>query len=218
MADFLSTWAGWISTVVAGLSALGTAFKFGRPLAARHVRAYRTAFNISEKWGPNAGEKLRQIVQDMSRERAQISLRVDVIARKLNVGVYVCDATGRITYASEQLVEMFGLDSTQMLGLGWLQAVDDKSRALADVKFAYDNGVPYESAYVITNVRTGEKHCCSARAYPVNADGLVTEHVGFVEFVYGESGRCPYARGGVSSCPMTRGQCPLAPKSPAPSL
>ena len=214
MADFLSTWAGWISTVVAGLSALGTAFKFGRPLAARYVRAYRTAFNISEKWGPNAGEKLRQIVQDMSRERAQLTLRVDLISRRLNMGCFVCDSTGRLTYVSEPMVEMFGMDSTQMLGHGWLSALDDRARALADVRFAFDNNVPYESSYVITNQRTSEKHCCAARSYPVTVGGVVAEHVGFVEFVYGESGRCPFARGGVSSCPMTRGACPLAPRSP----
>ncbi len=211
--------AGVIAGIIGSASVIAGAvygfYRWAAPHATRHVTAYRAAMGIGDKWGPDAGALIRKLIQDLSRDSSQVSLRIDMLARHLNLGVYVCETDGRMSYVNDALSEMFGLDSTEMLRHGWLSAVDDRRQAFEDLRFSLANAIPYEGAYVVVNQRTGERQCCATRAYPVVSDGVVTCYVGYVEPVDGESGRCPVSRRMIASCPMTNGTCPVKCKDGA---
>lgn len=206
----LGTIAGVIGSIGAAAGVVYGFYRWAAPVTSRHVVAYRAAMGIGDRWGRDAGQTIRKLIQDVSRDTKEMSHKVEVLARHLNVGIYVCEVDGSFNYVNDALSEMFGLDSTAMLRHGWLTAIDGRRQAFETLKFSLDNKIPHEDAYVVINQRTRQRMCCSAKAYPIIVDGVLTCYMGYIEPVGGDSGKCPLARKIVDKCPMTNdGGCPI---------
>lgn len=86
-----------------------------------------------------------EILKSKSRTLVLLSVHVD--------GVYECDANGNCIWTNKALQDMFGLNENELLGNGWLLAIDEKDRidVWNDWKECIDKNIPYQSTYRITN-------------------------------------------------------------------
>ena len=83
--------------------------------------------------------------------------------------LFECDINGRCTMANKNLCELFGLDTHDMLGSGWLLSLLETDRARVwDIWIgAVKAGIPYEATYTVVNRRTHQHVLCIAYASPL---------------------------------------------------
>ena len=69
--------------------------------------------------------------------------------------MYICDKEGACTWTNEYLNNIFGLDSQEMLGFGWLTSIhrDDRKRVNEEWMYSINNNIPYDSYYLVINSR-----------------------------------------------------------------
>lgn len=115
---------------------------------------------------PNGGgsisDKLDQALQ-LARKADQRSI---VLTERAQIAVYECDSNGSCTFVNSILARIFGMERSEMLGNGWLKAIDseDKTRVYNTFIEAIRNKIPYNSHYTVVNQKTGEKVKCFASA------------------------------------------------------
>lgn len=98
-------------------------------------------------------------------------------------GVYQCEASGEWKWVNHRMTELFGVDSSEMLGRGWLMAVDSDQRGAvwASWQEALTKDIPYEDRFEITNRRTGERlHIQTLAVVCRNGHGTPVGYLGMV--------------------------------------
>lgn len=115
---------------------------------------------------PNGGgsisDKLDMALQ-LARKADQRSI---ALTERAQIAVYECDSKGNCTFVNSILARLFGMERSEMLGNGWLKAVDseDKNRVYQTFLEAIHNKIPYNAHYTVINQKTGEKIKCFASA------------------------------------------------------
>lgn len=100
---------------------------------------------------------------------------------------FECDAAGSCVYASRTLGELFGMPTHDMLGNGWLEAMDgatERSRVSNNWRFSMNQNTPWLETYRVHNRKTGERFLAEAHTFVSrNRDGKILRMFGVVERV-----------------------------------
>ncbi len=93
------------------------------------------------------------------------------IGESIDFGVWVCDATGRNTYASESFLKLTGLTQAQCSGDGWAAILhpEDRERTIAAWKECVRTGGDWDVEHRVRGV-DGRWHPVLARGVPVRDD------------------------------------------------
>lgn len=105
--------------------------------------------DIEKNFGKEAGRILKDIIQQRGLEIVIDEMRLNIIENTIGIGIFICDISGKCTYANKTLARMFGISQAEMLGNGWLTPIVDKQKAYLNWKFSVDNGTPYRDDYQI---------------------------------------------------------------------
>jgi PAS domain S-box-containing protein len=121
---------------------------------------------IREQLRPNGGnsmyDKLSEVVKTVLVER---DARHFQWANE-DTAVWECDGDGKCVWVSKKLAELFGMENAQLLGKGWLGAVeyDERERVWKRWTRSVQQGIPYEDHYIIVNQKSGLRVACKATA------------------------------------------------------
>lgn len=115
---------------------------------------------------PNGGGSIADKLDLTLRLAQKADRRSLVLTERAQIAVYECDSEGSCVFVNSILARLFGMERSEMLGRGWLKAVDseDKNRVHQSFLDAIRNKIPYSSSYTIINQKTGERIKCFASA------------------------------------------------------
>lgn len=175
VSEQLERTAGWLAVVAGVVVATWQRFK-------TLARAIVIANDFNTHFGPQAAGTIRSVLDVVSRSQSEQQVRQKIAERHLRLGIYICGKDGQCTYANEWLCEHFGIDSTRMIGMGWLDAVAavDKQRVFQEWVNAVENGLPYRTSYMVHNRQSDETWQARTEAFAVNRGGQVVFYVGYV--------------------------------------
>jgi PAS domain S-box-containing protein len=132
----------------------------------------RIAF-IYDQVRPNGGNSL----YDITMETKKVAL-IERDARHFQWAMgekatMECDSSGQCVWVSRRMAEIFGLEHAEMLGRGWLDAVDHKTRAKVWERWqdAIESRIPYADEFLVINQSTSDKVWCRASAQAAIIDG-----------------------------------------------
>lgn len=115
--------------------------------------------SLNKEFSVNSGKSIKDQINRIDDATRLAELRSKLIASNLlTTGAYECDAQGLCTWVNNALCELYGLTEEQMLGNGWLAAVDESERAEVWNQW-HENiklDIPHESKYTIYNRKTRE--------------------------------------------------------------
>lgn len=173
-----------------GLAAvLGGGLLACRKWLARGIAAVRVLLSFGEHFGSDPARTISRLLEGIQRSQGVSEVERRLIARHLDFAFYICGPDGQCTAANEVLCEMFGLDSTQFTGYGWLEAIVEREEVHRKWTYAIQNGLPYNAEYTVANHRTGERFQASTEALAyVAKDGTVVCYVGYVRRIAGHAG------------------------------
>lgn len=140
--------------------------------------------SLHREFSVNSGKSIKDQMNRIDNITRLAELRSKLIAGSLlSTGAYECDEVGNCTWTNLALQNLFGLSSEEMLGNGWLVAIDDSDRA--DVWLSWQNsiklGIPYEIVYTVNNRKTNQTFKCRASAITHKAiDGKILGYYGTV--------------------------------------
>ncbi len=146
----------------------------GAAKIARNITARREAERRVEAIAID-NARLYQSARDEIAERVRVEAalrRSDRIYRaigdSIDYGIWVCDADGRNTYASESFLELVGMTQEQCANFGWKSILhpDDAERAIAALKDCVQRGGIWNIEHRIRGV-DGRYHPVLARGVPV---------------------------------------------------
>ncbi len=176
-------WVGTLQTVGTwGLILVSLLAAFWRRLV-RIYRSLSVAAGMYDRWGANPAATIHEMLEVATRARSEDALRVGILERIVGVGIYLCDSSGKCHAVNEVLCELFGRDSQDMRGKGWLGAIIEKDRNRVNQEWTNSiaTGVPYSTTYVIHNERLGQEITCYTEAYAiVSPNGQIVGFVGWV--------------------------------------
>lgn len=175
-------WTSWPERILGAAAALGGMLVFARRWLGRWYRAIVLLHAFGEHFGENAPATIERLLANIDRTQGRGEVERRLLAEHLRLALYVCSPDGACTAANEPLCELFGLDSSEFLGFGWLAAIEDRLAVYQDWIRSVTNGLPFSREYDAVNKRTGERVHCRSKAYAVLAsDGTVVCYVGYVE-------------------------------------
>jgi len=182
--DSIHNWIGTLQTMGTwGLVVVSLLAAFWR----RIIRIYRgvvIAAGLYDRWGSSLAETIHEMLEVAARSRSEDAFRVGILERIVGVGIYICDSDGKCNAVNEVLCELFGRDSQDMRGKGWLGAIIEKDRDRVNQEWtnAVINGVPFSTTYIIHNDRLEQEITCYTDAYAIVSPGGAV--VGFVGWVH----------------------------------
>jgi PAS domain S-box-containing protein len=189
--DSIKFWVDWgldlWPAVVAIIAVAGGWISFGHRLHKRVVRCLDFSDRMHASFGAEAVEALSSAIKEAHIDAAVRECRVQIVEEMLGLAVYICDAkTGNCVKASHRLAELFGMDTTDMLGSGWLSGLDqsEKIEVWENWKKCVAEQLPYEREYTVVHRGTGEPIRCRTVATPARLKtGEIVWYVGIVERV-----------------------------------
>jgi PAS domain S-box-containing protein len=107
--------------------------------------------------------------EQYQKQLRRVSFRFNVIANHSRVCYYECDAAGQCTFASQALCELFGVDSSAMLGSEWTKRLDESDSAkvweiwLETVK----SDGSFRADYTVVNARNGQRIAVESEAWRI---------------------------------------------------
>jgi PAS domain S-box-containing protein len=182
-ADQIEQWGKWITVAAGYFGAVSAAvlavWRYGRSI----LRCLRLSDNLHARFGSDPVLSIEQTLEQAHADLGLQRLVIDILSHKTNLALYVCDAEGNCVAVNEPICELFGLDSADMLGRGWLTALPDDQRLGVYDHWSRSiaNGVPYHGEYTVTNQRTGVVTECETCTYAALVKGKVVSFVGYVK-------------------------------------
>lgn len=193
MSDLIS----WLITnhgiVTAGVTAAIASILFLKKWTKNAIRSFHLSNKFHSIFGDDPAEKIRNTQDLYDAAKNLLQARVSISEQWLKIGVYICDKDGACTWTNEHLNNIFGLDSKDMLGFGWLAAIDqgDRKRVNEEWIYAINNNIPYSSSYFVRNNRDNLLISVKTKALAVvDSDDEVHCYIGYLE----ERSRSPLTR------------------------
>ena len=135
-----------------------------------------------DSFGENPAPAIRDILTDLSNGQDLTEAILEVVCRRLRIGIYVCRASdGACIYSSDSLAEIFGLSPTAMLGFGWSAQVVDGESVLQHWEACQRRKITYRASYAVRNALTGKMVQCRTEAHYLTSGG--GRYVGWLEVV-----------------------------------
>ena len=171
-------------TIVAGatgviLGIIWTLIRFG----CRMYRVLPAVDRLHDLFGESPIHELHTVISDIRTAVGEVEIRQRIAERHLEIGIYVCTPDGKCTWANDYLCDAFGIDSSDMLGFGWLNAVskNEQLRVHTAWKSAVAEGIPYRELYEV-EPRDGRPNWkAMTQAWPVVRNGKTVCYVGYVK-------------------------------------
>lgn len=148
--------------------------------------------SIRDQFGDDAAIVFREHFSQLLSFRSLAEARHAASEHEIQLGVYICDSSGRCVEANEFLSEMFGIDREDMLRFGWLSAInpEDYTRVHAEWMNSIQNRLPYRRiTYRVENRRTESTFQVSTSAFEIRdeTNSEVVGYFGIVKKVAGPS-------------------------------
>lgn len=177
----LDDWIGTTEKLLGLAALLGGGVLACRKWLGRCVRAVRMLLSFGNHFGPDPAGAISRLLEDVQRSQGIAEVERRLIARHFDFAFYICGPDGQCIAANEVLCDMFGLDSTQFTGYGWLEAIVERESVHRKWTYAVKNGMPYNAEYTVHNHRTDEQFTVATEALTYTAhDGTVVCYVGYV--------------------------------------
>jgi PAS domain S-box-containing protein len=155
------------------------------------VRAYRRVKQAIERidyvygeLSPNGGGSVKDKINQLSRDVAVLRGGLSFSLTLNPHCIFEADPDGHCTFANVALCNLFGLSQEEMLGRGWLSALDGseaRERAWDTWDSCVSKHIPYLDRYQIRNARTGERIWVRAHAIPAGHPDKPLHYYGTVE-------------------------------------
>lgn len=178
----ISEWVGMIGSAMAVATTVVVLFRkwIYKPFRAWIKRIDGAIAELK----PNGGTSIKDTIRRIDSKIFEIQARTVVIQDASEKAIFECNASGECIYVNKALSDLFGLERSDMLNKGWLEAVDkeDRINVWKEWNDFIVNDIPYEAEYYIHNKRTGQKIKCIAlaRSFKDNEGKSIGIH-GFVE-------------------------------------
>jgi PAS domain S-box-containing protein len=136
------------------------------------------------EFSSNGGKSIKDQITRIDDNTRLSELRSKLVATTLlTTGSFECSPDGLLTWGNKALCDLLGLSYDELLGKGWLSAVDEEERA--DVWFQWmenvENGIPHESIFTVNNQKTGESFLCRSNAFTHKTiDGRILGYYGTI--------------------------------------
>lgn len=169
-------WLKWLSdnygTIsVSAVAVIGIITKGWRYI--KHaIRTVVLGVRFYHVFGDNPADSIKTLYEAVQTSHDTLEVRVKIAERFLKIGIYICGVDGKFLWTNEHLQELMGLDSQDMLGFGWLQAIapEDRKRVHEEWMYAVKEGIEYNCKYTIVNHRTNKLIQVSTTAISVVND------------------------------------------------
>jgi PAS domain S-box-containing protein len=128
---------------------------------------------IETKFSPNGGSSLDDVIRQIKKNVVEHDLRLSKIFTAVSVadqrnwmiasttdrGIYEYDTSGNCIRVNRYLADMFGMDQNDMLGAGWLRAVNQSERngVWESLQTSIKNKTPFSAEFTVHNQRTHER-------------------------------------------------------------
>lgn len=141
---------GFISIVSAAL--FGAAVKCRRHMK-NAIRSTLLGNRFHDIFGPTPADAIKALHDTIQTSAGLLEARQQIAEKYLKIGIYICDLDGKCTWTNDYINDMFGLDSNEMKGNGWLQAVhpSDRQRTNNEWQYAIKNKIAFNCEYTICN-------------------------------------------------------------------
>lgn len=154
---------------------------------------------LETKFQPNGGSSLDDVIRALKADTEATRHKLSTVITTLEIhdqkhyviwatqsdGIYEADTTsGDCLWVNPALSEMFGLDANNMLGRGWLRAVNPSEREGVWLRWweSLKNGIPFEAEYEVHNARTRERFRVStAIIKSIVRENKPVTHIGIVK-------------------------------------
>lgn len=127
---------------------------------------------LHDLFGDNPAQSLKDFCVNTRKDLDTNEIRIKIIERLLKIGIFISGVDGKYLFTNEAFNELFGLDSQEMIGFGWLQSVqyNDRKKVHEEWLYAVKEGIEYNASYTIINHRTQEEIPIMVAASPVFND------------------------------------------------
>lgn len=166
------------------ISAAIASLIFCRKWISNAIRSIRIGNDFHRLFGDKPVQKVKEEHDRIKEETSKLSIRLDIHERYLSIGLFICEPEeGKCVWTNEYLNNLFGLDSTQMSGFGWMASVhpDDREKAYKNWLYSVENNLPYECSYRCINNRTKQETKVTAHSIAAMDDNKeVVCYVGYI--------------------------------------
>ena len=172
---------GTITAVVVGLF---TFIARCRRYIKNAIRSFVLGDRFHVVFGDSPAEAIKAIHDAIQTSYEVCELRQQITERNIQIGIFICDTKGRCTWSNSYLNELFCLDSKDMMGFGWIQAIHSSDRKRVNDHWLYSiqNDLAYDCDYTLINKRDHLLHDVTATAIAVKDDsGFVQCYVGYIK-------------------------------------
>jgi PAS domain-containing protein len=172
---------GTITAVVVGLF---TFIARCRRYIKNAIRSFVLGDRFHVVFGDSPAEAIKAIHDAIQTSYEVCELRQQITERNIQIGIFICDTKGRCTWSNSYLNELFCLDSKDMMGFGWLQAIkaSDRKRVNDHWLYSIQHDIAYDCDYTIVNKRDSILVDITSTAMAVKDDtGTVQCYLGYIK-------------------------------------
>lgn len=159
----------WFAGIIGALGVIFGAFKWGIPYVWRLIRATAAADDLARSLGVKGGKAIKEMMVEIFESIDIASVERTMLAKHVNLGIYVCEPGGECTSANPVLANMFGMQISEMQGWGWTRAVkaEQRSRVRTTWQRSIEQHLPYEESYLIAPLDGKPEQWVRTAAVPV---------------------------------------------------
>lgn len=181
--EFVDQAEGLATKVLSWVATATGIYGLWRLIRARVANVFSSmlaASSMSHAFGPTAGKKLQQITIDLQRRMTMAESLSRAKEAHLQLAMYVCDSSGGCISANRTLCDLFGMSEQNMLGSGWMQAIEPEERINCDIawKSSIQRRIPYAHQYHV-KLKTGERKLIYTEASEVVSGQDILCYIGF---------------------------------------
>lgn len=178
----------WVAENYATLLAIGSfavgVIVFIKKWVGNIIRYFSVSHDLHSNFGDSPGAKIKEVHDSIKKSHNSLEIRQSISEKYLQIGIFMCEPeTGKCIWTNDHLNEVFGLDSSEMKGNGWLQAIDehDRERVYNTWVYSIKNKIPYSCDYKIKNQRDDSIINVDATAISVyNEENEIICYVGYI--------------------------------------
>lgn len=158
-------WEPWVKIATPLIGLVVAAWRWGKPfrvwlhdLQKFPSRVRENTDILAREIRPN-GTPLCEKISNIEEQTELCNARFAMMANTSVEPIFECDSTGQCVFVSKSVCEMFGMSYKDMLGNGWLLAIDnpeERSKVWEYWKHDIANNIPHRDRFTIHNQMTNK--------------------------------------------------------------
>lgn len=177
-----------LDDILAGLTIIGIIFslimgfyKIIVPFYKKQLERRIIIDSFIKELGNEAPSIIKNNLKNLTFAIDKVAAKVEIIAQRTKIGIYLCDENGKCIWVNKPLAEMFNIDQKNMSGYGWLQNVCDKESAYTHWKWSVENNIPYKDLYEVETKDGVKNYLSEAYKHTSEDQNGTVFYIGFVE-------------------------------------